>query len=129
MELNAVGGMFTMLERHDLAFSRLGEDFQFCRHRLMDDQGVITHPFEWRRNIFENPLPTVIYGRCFAVHQALRPIHFAAVDGAEALVTEADAKDGDLSGKVSHCLGRNAPVLNRFPWTRRDDKMVRLEGD
>ena len=81
------------------------------------------------RDILENPLTIVVDGRCLAVHQTRRPVHFAAVDGAETLVPETDAEHGDLSGEVFDSSRRNAPILDRFARTRRDDEMVRLEGD
>jgi hypothetical protein len=34
------------------------------------------------------------------MHQALGPVHFAAEDRAETLVTETNAKHGDFPGKV-----------------------------
>ena len=45
------------------------------------------------------------------MHQARGALHFAAVDGTEALMAEADAQDGDTACKVTEGFVRNAGVI------------------
>ena len=129
MELHAIGWVLLMFERHDLAFGCLGDDFQFGGDGFVDDQRVIAHGFKRRRDVFEDALSVVSDGRSLAVHQARSAVHFAAVDCAEALMSEADAEHGNFAREMFDGFGRDAAIFDRFAWTWGDDKMVRLEGD
>jgi hypothetical protein len=129
MELHAIGGMFTMLESHDLAFGGGGNHLQFRGDGFVYDKRVIAHPFEGRRYIFEDSLPIVIHFGCFAMHQARGTVHFAAVDGAETLMSETDSEHGDLSGEMSDRIRGNAVIFERFAGSRGDDEVGRVEGD
>src|SRR5688572_19109272 len=90
---------------------------------------MIAHAFEWRGDIFEDSLSIVVDGGGLAMHETRGAVHFATIDRAEALVPEADPKHRDFSGKVFDGFGRDAPILDRFAWARRDDEVIRLEGD
>src|SRR5512140_2814376 len=110
MELDTIGLMLTVLETHDLLFRRNSGDLQLGRNGIIDDQGVVTHCFEWRGNAFEDSLSIVRNLGSLAVHQALGPVHFAAEDRAETLVTETNPKHGDFSSKVFDGICRNAII-------------------
>jgi hypothetical protein len=64
-----------------------------------------------------------------AVHETRSAIHFAAVDGTEALMSKADAEYGNFAREMFDGFGGNAAIFDGFAWTWRDDEMVRLEGD
>jgi hypothetical protein len=64
-----------------------------------------------------------------AMHETPGALHFAAIDGAETLVPQTNAKHRDFSSKVLDGLGRDTAILDRFTGTRRNDKVVRFEGD
>ena len=63
------------------------------------------------------------------MHEARSAVHFAAVDGAEALMPEADSQHRNFARKIFDGFGRNAAVFERFAWTWGDDEVVRFEGD
>ena len=129
MELHAIGRVLAMFERHDLAFGSLRNDFKFGGDGFIDDKRVIAHGFKRRRNIFEDALSVVSDGGSLAVHETRSAVHFAAVDCAETLMPEADAKHGDFAREVFDGFGRDAAIFDGFAWTWGDDKMVRLEGN
>src|SRR3970040_231772 len=107
MELNAVRGMLPVLERHDLALGGCRNDLQFSRDGFIDDERVITHALERRRDVFEDSLSIMIHRRSLAMHQTRCPIHFAAVDCAEALMPEADSQNWDLPSEMPDRVGRD----------------------
>ena len=129
MELHAIGWVLAMFERHDLAFGSLRDNFEFGGDGFVDHERVIAHGFERRRNIFEDTLSVVSDRRSLAVHEARSAVHFAAVDCAEALMSEADAEHGNFAREVFDGFGGNAAIFDGFAWTWGDDEMVRLEGD
>ncbi len=63
------------------------------------------------------------------MHEAWSAVHFAAVDGAEALMPKADAEHGDFAREVFDGFRRDAAIFEWLAWTRGNDEMVRLEGD
>jgi hypothetical protein len=129
MELHAVGRVLTMFERHDLAFGCLRDDLKLGWDGFVNDERVIAHGFERRRDVFEDTLSVVSDGGGLAVHEARSAVHFAAVDSAEALMSEADAEHGDFAREVFDGFRRNAAIFDGFAWAWGDDEMVRLEGD
>src|ERR1041384_4168658 len=99
MELHTVGRMFAVFERHDFPFCRLGKDFKLRGDWFMDDQRVITHPFERRGNIFEDSLSIVMDRGSLSMHEACSSVDLAAIDRAETLVPEADSEHGGFPGE------------------------------
>ena len=51
------------------------------------------------------PWLVVFDGRGLAVHETRSAVHFAAVDGAEALMPEADSQHGDFAREVFDGFG------------------------
>ena len=129
MELHTIGRILFMFERHDLAFGCLRSDLKLGWDGFVNDERVITHGFERRRDVFEDTLSVVSDGRRLAVHEARSAVHFAAVDGTEALMPEADSQHGDFAREVFDRFGRDAAIFERFAWTWGDDEVVRLEGN
>jgi hypothetical protein len=52
------------------------------------------------RDVFEDALPVVSDGGGLAVHETRSALHFAAVDCAEALMSEADSEHGNFAREV-----------------------------
>ena len=97
VELDAVHGIALVLEAHDYAVARLRRDLE---HRgqgcAIDDQRMIASCSEVLRDAGKNSLAGVMQLGQLAVHQRGRPDHAAAIDLADGLMTEADAKDRHL---------------------------------
>jgi hypothetical protein len=129
MELNAVRVVLAMFQSHDFPLLRNGGDLQLGRDGIIDDQRVITHGFKGRWNTFENSLAVMCDVGCLAVHQALGPVHSAAEDCTQALVTETNAKHGDFAAEVSDGIGGNAIILDRLARSGGDHQVRRVEGD
>src|SRR5512143_3364188 len=117
MKLHAIGWVFTMFERHDLSFRGRGKDFEFSRHRLVDNERVIAHTFEGRRDILEDSFAIVIDNGSLPVHETFGAVHFAAVDGTQALMPEADPEHRDFACEMLDGIRRDTAILDRFART------------
>ena len=125
MELHTVGLMFTMFESHDLFFGRDGSDFELGRDGVVDNKRVIAHGFERRRDAFENTFSVVGHFGGFAVHETLGTIHFAAEDGAEGLMSEANTEHGNFAVK---CLMASDEIPSSLRGSPGPGEMTRWDG-
>src|SRR5271157_361838 len=129
MELHSKGWMLAMFQSHDLALGRCCRHFKFLGNRIEDNQRVIAHGFERRRNPLEYAFLIMIHRRCFSMHHMRGAIHLSAVDGSETLVAETNSEDGNPAGEVTHGVGRDAAIFDGFSGAGRDDKLRWVEFD
>ena len=101
---------FSMLQSHDLAFSRFCADGELSGQRLRrDDKRMITRGGKWIWQSGENARPVVMDLRGLAVHQPIRVDNLSAKSFRDALVTQANAEQGH---------GRREPAHDLFAYSR-----------
>src|SRR5690606_16736532 len=109
---------------------RPGRDRQAVRQaRLLDHQRMVAGGIEGIVETAEYAFAPVVYGRDLAVHDAGRTHDAATKSGADALVAQAYAKQGDASGEMLDCGHRNARLVGRAGTGRDDDVAGRKRLD
>src|SRR5690606_13872263 len=113
MELHAFDVELLMAHAHDLTVGGPRRHFQAVGQRgALDRQRVIADHRVRTRQVLEDADARVFDRRSLAVHDLLRAHYLAAERGADGLVAEAHAEDGQFPGEVLQyrdrdtCLGR-----------------------
>lgn len=116
-----------MPDTHDFAFGGFGGDIEAVREGLaLDDERVVADGVERAGDIGKELLLVVEDGRCFAVHHAIVHHDTGAEGMADALVSQADAQQGDSSAEGADDIVGEAG----FAWRARaggDQDLVGME--
>src|SRR5262245_56328143 len=131
MELHPPGLMLAVLETHDLAFGGPGHHFERGGQGLtLHQQGVIARGWKRILEAREQPTPLMNDLARLAVQDALGAHDLAAVDVAEALMSEAHAQHRHAAREaLDHVVGH--PGLARRLGSGRNDEpvgMLALQG-
>ena len=117
----------SMLQSHDLAFSRFCGDGELTGQSLRrDDERMIARGGKWIWQSSENARSIVMDLRGFAVHQPLGVDNLSAKNFRDALVTQANTEQGHARCEPAHDFF----AYSRFggsSWSGRDANMGRLE--
>src|SRR5712692_5077455 len=114
-----------MAESHDGAVGGFCGDFELFGQALaFDDERMVTRRGEALGEVPEDRLPVVDDFAGLAMKEFRRAHDFSAKGGANGLVPQAHAEDGDFSGKPLDYLHGDARLL-RGAGTRRDDNLFR----
>src|SRR6202171_1844800 len=93
----------SMLQSHDLAFSRFCADGELIGQSLRrDDERMIARSGKWVWQSGENARPIVMDLRGFAVHQPLRLDNLSAKNFRDALVTQANTEQWHARREPAH---------------------------
>ena len=128
MELHAVGGMFPVCQRHDLAVLVTCRHFQAGREvTLLCDQGVISAAGYHRGQIGKERTVAVQCDlACLAVHQVCCTDDRSAERLTDGLVSQTHAQHGELSAEAANRLYRDAGILG-IARPRREDQRLRCQ--
>ena len=97
VELHSLHLKFAMTQRHDFAVVALSRDFETRRNRVsLYNQRMVSTRFKWVWQIRKKHASVVAdFGR-LAVHETSGADHIAAVRFCDALMSEADAENGNM---------------------------------
>ena len=127
MELHAPDRKGFVANAHDFAFVGLGGYLQAIGQSVaLDHERMVARRGKRVRHIFEQVLFVVLNRRCFAVHHTVVDDDLGAEGVADALMPEANAKDGDLAAEMPNdIVGRSA--FARRTGSGRDKDAVGFE--
>ena len=117
-----------MAHAHDFAFGGVSIDDEHVGNGgRVDDERLVAGRFEGAGQSGEDAAIVMENGRGFAVHETSRADDRAAVDVADALVSQADAEDGEARADFQDDVVGDAGFLRRAG-AGRDDDGFGLEG-
>src|SRR5579871_6137498 len=124
MELYALDGILFVPYAHHLASVGLRRDVQTLRHGFpTDHERMVARRLEGIRQVAKDPLSTVMDHGSLAMHDAAVADHLAAKRRPDALMSQADAKNGSFARKPtdqwhadSGLIGSTRPRRNQNPF-------------
>lgn len=118
-----------MPQPHDFSFGGLGRDFEAIGARLaFEDQGMVARRGKSLRKPGEYIGVAMRNGGSFAVHESIGSHDFSSEVVADGLMAEADAEEGDFTGKCGDHLDGNSGFERRAR-ARGNEDSVGLEGE
>jgi hypothetical protein len=126
--LDAFQRVLAMPNTHDLVLVGPRDDLEAFRKRAgSDDETVVAGCLERVREAAIETFAIVVNHGCFAMHDPIGPHDLGAEGVTDALVAQADAKDGNLGGESVHDRVGD-PGLARRAGTWGDNEMRRPFG-
>jgi hypothetical protein len=127
MKLDAPDRELLVFDTHDFAFSGFGGDGKAIGKRLpLDDQGMVAGGGEWIGHAEEQVLAVMLDHRGFAMHHPVIHDDIASEGVTNALVSEANAQQGNGGSEGFNDFVRQAGFTGRA-WAGRDEQAVGFE--
>jgi hypothetical protein len=107
MKLHSPNWKLLVPHAHDLAFLCFSGDLKAIRQRVrLDYKRMVARRLERIRHVFEQIFPIVADGRRFPVHHPVVHNHIRAEDVSDALMPQANTKNGRVRAKCADDLIR-----------------------
>lgn len=126
MELHSLHRELAMAQRHNFAIVAFGRNLERRRKRTsLDDERVVSASFERRRQTRKKRASVMPDHGCFPMHQAGSADHISAVRFGDALMSEANAQDGNFGAEALDDFFADARFARRARPRRNTDMLRR----
>ena len=124
MELHSLHRELAMAQRHNFAIVAFGRDLERRRKGTsLDDQRVVSAGFERRRQIRKKRASVMPDHGCFSMHEAGSADHLSAIRFGDALMSKANAQDGNFGAEALDDFFADARFARRA-WPGRNADLI-----